>query len=84
MGQPTADGPGARGDRGPSAVAEVITESSRKDDKVDAEMLARLARVDPKLLPPIRDRGEEAPMDLMTIRARAALLEARTGLVNAA
>jgi hypothetical protein len=47
-------------------------------------MLARLARVDPKLLPPIRDRGEEAPMDLMTIRARAALLEARTGLVNAA
>ena len=63
---------------------KVITESSRKDDKVDAEMLARLARVDPKLLRPIRHRGEEAQLDLMTIRARAALVEARTGLVNAA
>lgn len=62
---------------------KVITESSRKDDKVDAEMLARLARVDPKLLRPIRHRGEEAQLDLMAIRARAALVEARTGLVNA-
>lgn len=63
---------------------KVITGSSRKDDKVDAQMLARLARVDPKLLRPIRHRGEEAQLDLMTIRARAALVEARTGLVNAA
>jgi transposase len=63
---------------------KLITESSRKDDRVDAEMLARLARVDPKLLRPIRHRGEEAQMDLMMIRARAALVEARTSLVNAA
>jgi transposase len=62
---------------------KLITESSRKDDRVDAEMLARLARVDPKLLRPIRQRGEEAQMDLMVIRARAALVEARTALVNA-
>jgi transposase len=62
---------------------KLITESSRKDDRVDAEMLARLARVDPKLLRPIRHRGEEAQMDLMVIRARAALVEARTALVNA-
>lgn len=62
---------------------KLITESSRKNDRVDAEMLARLARVDPKLLRPIRHRGEEAQMDLMTIRARAALVEARTSLVNA-
>ena len=63
---------------------KLITQSSRKDDRVDAEMLARLARVDPKLLRPIRHRGEAAQMDLMAIRARAALVEARTSLVNAA
>ena len=62
---------------------KLITESSRKNDRVDAEMLARLARVDPKLLRPIRHRGEEAQLDLMVIRARAALVEARTSLVNA-
>jgi len=62
---------------------KLITESSRKNDRVDAEMLARLARVDPRLLRPIRHRGEEAQLDLMRIRARAALVEARTSLVNA-
>ena len=62
---------------------KLITESSRKDDKVDAQMLARLARVDPKLLRPIRHRGEEAQLDLMVIRARAALVKTRTELVNA-
>ena len=51
-------------------------------DRVDAEVLARLARVDPKLLRPIRHRGEAAQMDLMAIRARAGLLAARTSLVN--
>jgi transposase len=63
---------------------KLISNSSRKDDRVDAEMLARLARVDPKLLRPIRHRGESAQMDLMAIRARAVLVEARTRLVNAA
>jgi transposase len=63
---------------------KLISTSSRKDDRVDAEMLARLARVDPKLLRPIRHRGEGAQMDLMAVRVRAALVEARTGLVNAA
>jgi transposase len=40
--------------------------------------------VDPQLLRPIRHRSEQAQADLMTIRIRAALVEARTGLVNAA
>jgi transposase len=62
---------------------KVITESSRKDDRVDAQMLGRLARADPKLLRPIRHRGEEAQLDLMMVRARAARVEARTSLVNA-
>ncbi len=63
---------------------QLISQSSRKNDKLDAEMLARLARMDPKLLRPIRHRSEQAQKDLMTIRIRAAIVEARTGLVNAA
>lgn len=63
---------------------KLISESSRKNDKLDAQMLARLARVDPQLLRPIRHRSEEAQRDLLVIRVRAALLEARTALVNTA
>jgi transposase len=62
----------------------LISQSSRKDDRMDAEMLARLARADPQLLRPIRHRSEKAQQDLMVIRVRAALVEARTGLVNSA
>jgi len=63
---------------------KLISQSSRKDDKLDARTLARLARIDPELLRPIRHRSEKAQQDLMAIRVRAALVEARTGLVNAA
>jgi transposase len=63
---------------------KLISQSSRKNDKLDAQMLARLARIDPGLLRPIRHRSEEAQKDLMMIRARASLVEARTGLVNSA
>jgi transposase len=63
---------------------KLISASSRKDDKLDAQMLARLAHVDPKLLSPIRHRSEEAQADLNLIRVRAALVEGRTALVNAA
>lgn len=62
---------------------QLITQSSRKDDKVDAKTLARLARVDPELLRPIRHRGEKAQMDLMRVRVRANLVDLRTSLVNA-
>jgi transposase len=63
---------------------KLISQSSRKNDKLDAQMLARLARTDLALLRPIRHRSEEAQRDLMTIRIRSALVESRTGLVNAA
>ena len=63
---------------------KLISQSSRKDDRVDAMMLARLARVDPELLRPIQHRSEEAQMDLMAIRVRAALVDMRTKLVNTA
>lgn len=63
---------------------QLISKSSRKDDRLDAQTLARLARVDPQLLRPIRHRSERAQGHLMVIRVRAALVEARTRLVNTA
>jgi transposase len=63
---------------------KLITESSRKDDRLDAQTLARLARIDPQLLRPIRHRSEKAQAALMVIRVRAALIAARTSLVNTA
>jgi len=62
----------------------LITDSTRKDDRLDAKTLARLVRIDPELLSPIRHRSAQAQSDLMVIRARAVLVEARTMLVNAA
>jgi transposase len=38
----------------------LITDSTRKDDRLDAKTLARLARIDPELLSPIRHRSERA------------------------
>jgi transposase len=62
----------------------IISESSRKDDRMDAQMLARLARVDPALLYPIRHRGERVQQHLAMIKARAGLVDGRTALVNTA
>jgi len=63
---------------------KLITQSLKKNDRIDAEHLARLARVDPKLLSPIRHRGKEAQADLAVLRARAGLVDVRTELVNTA
>src|SRR5256712_11780586 len=63
---------------------ELITKSNRKDDRHDARTLARLARIDPQLLGPVRHRSAKAQIHLTVIRARAELVSARTGLVNAA
>src|SRR5437879_3987578 len=60
----------------------LISESTRKNDKLDAKTLARLARIDRQLLSPIRHRSEQAQTDLIMIRARAALVETRTALIN--
>jgi transposase len=62
----------------------LISESSRKDDRLDARTLARLARIDPALLGPVRHRSAKAQIHLTVIRARAALVSTRTALVNAA
>jgi transposase len=60
----------------------LIYVNKRKTDEVDAENLARLARVDPKLLYPLKHRGEESQAHLAIVRARQALVGARTQLVN--
>lgn len=60
----------------------LISSSIRKDDRRDAEMLARLVRSDPQLLSPIRHRPEQVLADRMTLQSRDALVQARTALVN--
>jgi transposase len=62
----------------------LIGESRRKDDRIDARTLARLARIDPQLLSPVQHRSAKAQIHLTVIRARAGLVSARTALVNAA
>src|ERR1041385_5580214 len=62
----------------------LIGESRKKDDRLDAQTLARLARIDPELLCPVKHRSAKAQADLSLIRARAGLVRARTALVNTA
>ena len=62
----------------------LIVKSRRKDDRLDARTLARLARIDPELLSPVQHRSAQAQLHLAEIRARAALVNTRTALVNAA
>jgi hypothetical protein len=49
---------------------QLITKSNRKDDRHDARTLARLARIDPELLGPVRHRSAKAQIHLTVIRAR--------------
>jgi len=60
----------------------LIYANKRKTDEVDAENLARLARVDPKLLYPLKHRGEDSQAHMAIIRSREALVGSRTQLVN--
>jgi len=60
----------------------LIYESDRKNDRLDARMLARLGRVDVSLLSPVRHRSREVQADLALVRSRDALVAARTQLIN--
>ena len=62
----------------------LIGESRRKDDRLDARTLGRLARIDPQLLAPVKHRSAQAQAHLTVIRARAGLVRARTSLINTA
>jgi transposase len=60
----------------------LIYANKRKTDEIDAENLARLARLDPKLLYPLKHRGEDSQAHMALIRSRQALVSTRTQLVN--
>lgn len=60
----------------------LIYENRRKNDRVDAEYLARLARLDPKLLAAVRHRSESAQRDLALLRSRDAIVATRTRLIS--
>lgn len=60
----------------------LITKNVNKTDAVDAEYLARLARLDRELLFPIRHRGEQAQIDLQVIRTRDVAVQVRTKLIG--
>ena len=62
----------------------LIGESRKKDDRLDARTLARLARIDPQLLCPVKHRSAQAQAHLSVIRARAGLVRSRTALINTA
>ena len=56
----------------------LIYANKRKTDEIDAENLARLARVDPKLLYPLKHRGEDSQAHMATVRSRQAMIGCRT------
>lgn len=59
-----------------------LTRHDHKNDRTDAETLARLGRWDPQLLHSVTHRGEQAQADLAVIRARDGAVRARADLIN--
>jgi transposase len=61
---------------------KLIGRADRKTDRIDAETLARLGRMDPALLHPIVHRGAQAQKDLALLRVRDGMVRARTQLIQ--
>jgi len=60
-----------------------ITGSESKNDRNDAELLARFAAHDPKLLSPVQHRSLQRQQDLNLIQVRSTLVRARIwGLIT--
>lgn len=59
-----------------------IYQSERKSDRRDAQMLARIGRLDPALLYPVRHGTAQAQEDLLRIKLRDSLVRARVGVIN--
>jgi transposase len=53
-----------------------------KSDRVDAEYLARIGRLDPALLFPLRHRSAKTQADLALLRSRAMVVKARGMLIQ--
>ncbi len=62
----------------------LIAESTLKNDRVDAETLARLVRMDPALLCPIHHRSEDTQRLRGMLRVRRTLVNSRTACLNTA
>ena len=62
----------------------LIAESTLKNDRIDAETLARLVRMDPALLCPIRHRREATQRLRGMLRVRRILVNNRTACLNTA
>ncbi|MHB9149943.1 MAG: IS110 family RNA-guided transposase [Thermoleophilia bacterium] len=60
----------------------LIYQNDSKSDRVDAEYLARVGRLDPALLSPLTHRGAETQADLALLRSRNVLVRARTRLIS--
>lgn len=60
-----------------------ITAGESKNDRNDAELLARFAAHDHRLLSPVQHRSLERQQDLNLIQARSTLVRARTMIFNA-
>jgi len=61
---------------------KLISQNDSKRDQTDAELLARLGRVDIGLLAPVTHRPAEMHEDLLAILVREKLVGCRTKLVN--
>ncbi len=61
---------------------KLISGRTKKTDRSDAELLARLGRADVTLLAPVQHRSREAQRDLAVLKARDILVRGRTRLVN--
>ena len=60
----------------------LIYMNDSKSDRVDAEYLARVGRLDPQLLAPLRHRSAQTQEDLALLRSRTCLVRARTRLIS--
>ena len=60
----------------------LIYQNDSKSDRVDAEYLARVGRLDPSLLAPLRHRLARTQEDLALLRSRNSLVRARTRLIT--
>ena len=61
-----------------------IHQSNHKNDRADAQILARMVRFDRQLLSPIQHRSAELQADLALVRARDTLVSARAKFTNTA
>lgn len=61
---------------------KLVSENTQKSDTVDPRLLSKLGCVSADWLHPVYQRKQEAHNDLLIVRAREALVEVRTGLIN--